>query len=215
VTRVLQAGLLGLENFAGKTFYKLERCRVTWGFRILDIDPLPFTEMPVCTRLDIEDTEVLATFKLPLLCELGVTFDYLESNLTWEEEITVNVNLSGLRLLHIHGWHLFVNLIQILRSVPVLDTLIVGNGAKLDVDFFRALVPNKTSRWRESCGVTQFPTVLCPILNRLQVEGIDPTKKSGLMHVLRGVVRLRAVAGSPLQGLTLWHLTLSLQAGLN
>jgi hypothetical protein len=158
-----------------------------------------FTEMPVCTRMDVRDLSLLATFKLPLVCKLSVTFDHPESNLIWEKDITVNANLSGLRLLHVHDWHHEVNLIQILASVPVLESLIVGNGAKLDVDFFRALVPNRTSGPN---GVTQIPIVLCPMLKSLQVEGVDPTEQSEMMHVLREVVMFRAVAGSPLKWFT-------------
>jgi hypothetical protein len=199
VIRVLKAEGIHPSYFAGQTLHKLERCRVHLDWRSCDLSEGLFTEMPVCTRLDVRDLSLLATFKLPLVCELGVAFDHPESNLIWEEDIAVNANLSGLSLLHVHDWHDEVDLIQILASVPVLESLIVGNGAKLNVHFFRALVPNRTSGPN---GLTQIPTVLCPMLKSLQVEGVDPTEQSEMMHVLRVVVMLRAVEGSPLKWFT-------------
>jgi hypothetical protein len=158
--------------------------------------------MPVCTSLDIEDIDFLATLKLPLICELSVPFSDPESILKWEEDIAVNANLSGLRLLHVCELVFGINLIQILRSVPVLDTLIVENGAGLDADFFKALVPHQTSGPRESHDATQIPPVLCPMLRSLRVEQDDPTWCPKLMHVLREVVTSRAVVGSPLKTFT-------------
>jgi hypothetical protein len=200
VIRVLEAEAIHPSYLAGQTFHKLERCRVGVGVRYLS-EGL-FTEMPVCTRLDVKNISLLATFKLPLICELDVAFDHPESHLIWDKDITVNANLSGLRLLHVHDLHREVDLIQILGSVPVLESLIVGDGANLDVDFFRALVPDQTSGSRQPNGVTQVPTVVCPILESLQVEWVDPTEQSELVHVLRQLVMLRAVAGSPLKRLT-------------
>jgi hypothetical protein len=209
VIRVPEADGIHPSYLAGHTLHKLERCQVHLDWRSCDLSEDMFTEMPVCTRLDVRDLSLLATFKLPLVCELGVAFDHPESNLIWEKDIAVNANLSGLRVLHVHDWNHEVDLIQILASVPVLDTLIVGNQARLDVDFFRALIPNQTSGLRELNGVTQVPTVLCPMLEELCVEGIDPTEQSEMMHVLRVVVMFCAVAGSPLK----WFTFVVLQPG--
>jgi hypothetical protein len=202
VIRVLEAKEIHPSYLAGQTFHKLERCRLGLDNQSFHLNESLFTEMPVCTRLDIRDLSWLATFKLPLISELGVSFNNPASNLIWEKDIAVNANLSKLRLLHVHGWHRKVDLIQILRFVPILDTLLVGNGAMLDVDFFRALVPNQTSGTRESNSVTQIPTVLCPMLQTLQIEELDPTERSELMDVLREAGTLRAVVGSPLKRFT-------------
>jgi hypothetical protein len=205
VLRVLEAEATHPSYLAGQTFSKLERCRVGLQTISPTLSSGVFTEMPICTRLDMRDLSLLATFKLPLVSELGVALDHPESNLIWEQDIAVNANLSGLRLLHVHNWCHEVDLIQILRSVLGLESLIVGNGENLDVDFFRALVPNQASAPSESNGLTQVPTVLCPMLESLQVEGTDPTEELQLMHIIEEVVMLRAVAGSPLKTFTFFE----------
>jgi hypothetical protein len=202
VIRVLEAAAIHSSYLAGQTFTKLERCRVRLDATSPSLSDCLFTEMPVCTRLDVRDLSLLATFKIPLVCELGVAFGNPESNLIWDRGIAVNTNLSRLRLLHVHYWDDEVDLIQVLRSVPVLVTLILGNGDDLNVDFFKAFIPNQTSGPRQSNSGTQTPTVLCPMLESLWVEGIDPTEQSELMRVLREVAMSRAVVGSPLKGFT-------------
>jgi hypothetical protein len=125
------------------------------------------TQMPVCTRLDVDDLTLLATFKLPQICELGVSFDHPEFNMIWEKHIAVNANLSGLELLHVYGWYQQADLIQALRCLPVLKSLILGNGSDLDADFFGEFVPmhpNVTAVWMQSHDEGQMSAILCPML---------------------------------------------------
>jgi hypothetical protein len=56
--------------------------------------------MPVCTRVDIDDPYLLATFKLPQIYELALDFSDPDCSTIWEKHIAVNANLSGLNLLH-------------------------------------------------------------------------------------------------------------------
>jgi hypothetical protein len=56
--------------------------------------------MPVCTRVDLDDPNLLATFRLPQIHELGLDFSDTRCSKTWEKQIAVNANLSGLTLLH-------------------------------------------------------------------------------------------------------------------
>ena len=138
--RVLEAYNIHQSFFTGQTFHMLERCKISSsqeGHSL--ILGLP-TEMPVCTRLDAEDLTLLATLKLPQICELGLSFDHPESNLIWGKDISVNANLSGLELLHVHHWGVSTDPIQVLGFLPVLEKLIVGNGRDLDVSFFRAFI---------------------------------------------------------------------------
>ena len=63
---VLEAYNIHQSFLAGQTFHKLERCRI-WSYigcqTFLNLEPP--TEMPVCTRVDVEDLTLLATLKLP------------------------------------------------------------------------------------------------------------------------------------------------------
>jgi hypothetical protein len=202
VIRVLEAEAIHPSYLTGQTFPELERCRVGLYTISPNLTEGLFTEMPVCTRLDVKKIRLLTAFKLPLVCELAVAFDDPESNLIWEKDITVNANLSGLRCLYVLYMDCEVELIKILGSVPVLESLDIKYGGYLNVNVFRALVPNQTSGLRESCGVTQIPTVLCPMLESVQVTGLFPTWKPELMHVLEEVVTLHAAVGSPLKTFT-------------
>ena len=100
--RVLEARNIRHSFLAGQTFHRLEKCRVA----LHGDGPKPsmdqVTQMPVCTRLDVDDLTLLATLKLPQICELGVSFNHPNPNLIWGKHIAVNANLSGLRLLHVH-----------------------------------------------------------------------------------------------------------------
>jgi hypothetical protein len=174
VIKVLEAEAIHPLYLAGQTFPKLERCRVGLDTPSPNLTEGLLAEMPVCTRLDVKNIRLLATFKLPLVCELAVGFDDPESNLIWEKDITVNANLLGLRHLYVGYMNPEVELIKILGLVPALESLDVKYGGDLNVDFFRALVPNQTSGPRESCGVTQIPTVLCPMLESVWVTGLSP-----------------------------------------
>jgi hypothetical protein len=77
---------------AGHTFHRLDRCRVV---NPSGASPSPFTEtkMPVCTRVDVDDPGLLATFKLPQIYELALNFSSPDCSTIWEKHIAVNVNL--------------------------------------------------------------------------------------------------------------------------
>ena len=70
------------EFLFGRTFPKLERCRVDSWELIKNIGPPGETKMPVCTRVDISDTFLLATFELPQIRELAVHSDF--GHIGWE-----------------------------------------------------------------------------------------------------------------------------------
>jgi len=171
------------------------------------------TQMPVCTRLDVDDLTLLATFQIPQICELGASFDHPEFYMIWEMSIAVNVNLSGLELLHVHGWYQQADLIQALRCLPALKSLIIGNGSDLDADCFGEFVPkplNETAAFMQSHNGGQVSAVLCPMLRSLLIEECDLTQRRELMPVFnfRRVVTLRAVWGSPLEEFTLFDFEL-------
>ena len=204
--RVFEAQSIHPSFLAGQTFHKLERCRMFSNGE----DPKPsqdqVTQMPVCTRLDVEDLALLATLKLPQICELGASFDHPEFNMIWETHIAVNVNLSGLELLHVHGWHQQADLIQGLRCLPVLKSLILANGSDLAADFFGEFVPmhtNETAALMQSDNESQIIAILSPMLKSLLIEGCDLTQRPELIPILKQVVTLRAVCGSPLKRFTL------------
>ena len=204
--RVLEAGQIPPSFLAGRTFHKLERCRMS----LYGEGPKPsrdqITQMPVCTRLDVEDVTLLATLKLPQICELGVSFDHPEFKMIWDTHIAVNANLSGLELLHVHGWCQQVDLIQVLRCLPVLKSLILAKGSDLAADFFGEFVPvhtNETAALMQSGNEGQMPVILSPMLKSLLIEECDLTKRPELIPILKQVVALRAVCGSPLKRFTL------------
>jgi hypothetical protein len=216
---VLAVSSAPLSFLAGQTFHKLESyqekrsdCRDNPG-------QLPLTEMPVCTRL-VASLSRLATLKLPQICELVVFFDHKEPDYLWEKHIAVNANLSGLKLLALcagnHNWSpitditKFTDIAKILGALPALETLVLGS-QYLDVpyiNFFEAFIPMNTqgiSGLNElNCGV-QTPGVLCPRLESLQIEGIGLTRQPALIRVLKDIVTLRAIIGSPLKSFTFYH----------
>ena len=204
--RVLEAGNIHHSFFAGQTFHRLERCRMTlYGEGPeLSLSKDQVTQMPVCTRLDVDDLTLLATLKLPQICELGVSFYHPEFNMIWEKQIVVNANLSGLELLHVYGWYQQADLIQVLRCLPVLRSLVIGNGSGLHAGFFREFVPMHQN-WLSTLEMTHYEdqiSLLCPMLRSLLIEGFDPTEQQELTPVLKEVVILRAVCGHPLERLT-------------
>jgi len=209
--RVLEVKNVHPSFLAGQTFHKLERCRTS----LCGDDPKPsqglVTQMPVCTRLDADDLAVLATFKLPKITELSISLDHPEFNVIWGKHIAVNANLSGLKLLHVYGWSQWVDLIQALRCLPVLKSLILGDGPDLDANFFGEFVrmdPNGTSGSKQSNDVGQISGILCPMLKSILIEEFGPTKPLEPMPVLEEVVTLRAMAGHPLESFALSHLKL-------
>ena len=180
---------------AGHTFHRLERCRVMGSLRRYYFPGQKLvTKMPVCTRLDVDDPALLATFKLPQICELGLDFSVSECGIIWETQILVNSNLSGLKLLHMRGAPIGRDLVQILQPLPLLETLIISS--QVNVDTFRAL--NK-SHWE-----ARTFTIPCPMLQWLQIENTDPSESPELTAVLKKVVTLRKVWRSPLKSFTFY-----------
>jgi len=205
--RVFEAKGIHPSFLAGQTFHKLERCRVYLWVESPELSLGQITQMPVCTRLDVDDLTLLATFKLPRIRQLGVSLRHPEFNMIWAVNIVVNPNLSGLELLHVHGWHQWADLVQVLRWLPVLETLILGSGPILDAHFFGEFVQmdlNETSALVQSRYVGRA-AFLCPMLTSLRIEGIDPTERRELIPVLEEVVIIRLVGGSPLKTVTLCY----------
>ena len=208
--RVLEARNIRPSFLSGQTFHKLERCRIALRAEGPKLSHGQVTQMPVCTRLDVGDLTLLATFNLPQVCELGVSFDHPESIRIWEKHIAVSANLSGLELLHVRGWHQQADLIQALRCLRVLKHLIIGHGSDLYAGFFREFVPMHQN-WLSVLVSSHYEghiSLLCPTLRNLLIEGFDPTEQRELMPVLREVVILRAVCGSPLEMFTFYDFAL-------
>ena len=204
--RVLVMKCDDLSFLAGHTFHKLERCRLL-NVRRLKHSPsrrmLTETGMPVCTRVDIDDPWVLATFKLPQIRELALEFSDRNCSVIWEKHIAVNANLSGLNLLHMKYWPDDGDLIPILRSLPLLETLIITT--RFGVESFRAFLPMDTpgtSGLKHTSGEGKKLDVLCPRLRHLQMESeflwVDPD----LVPFAKDIITLRAKCGSPLKVFT-------------
>ena len=72
--RVLVVVYANPSFLAGHTFHKLERCRLEKLPNSFSDSPSSFTEteMPVCTRIDVDNPYLLATFKLPQIRELAI-----------------------------------------------------------------------------------------------------------------------------------------------
>ena len=193
--RVLMVEDINPSFLAGHTFHGLERCSVMGSSKIHCIESQKLlTEMPVCTRIDIGDPALLAMFKLPQLRELGLDFSLPESTMIWIKHISLNSNLSGLKLLHIWGKGISGDLTQVFESLPLLETLIISS--QVDVNTFRAL--NKL-HWEGPISA-----ILCPMLKWLKIEGTDPSGNPELTDFLKEVVNLRAECGSGLKSFTFY-----------
>ena len=213
--KVLDVWSIQSSFLAGQTFHKLERYREL-DHRIESNTGL-LTEMPVCTRLVVELSR-LAYLRLPQICELGVFIYGEEPNSVWEKHIKVNSNLSGLKLLHFYAPFFEIeettrtDLIQILRSLPALETLIIDDGYiylpdSPPMDFFKAFVrtrAHETAGLHQSSGEGQTSGVLCPKLESLQIQGISLTEQPELMPVLKEIVSLRTTLLSPLKSFTFY-----------
>ena len=201
--RVLEVGKIHYSFLAGRTFHMLERCRMSLDGEGPKLSEDWVTQMPVCTRLDVDNLTLLATLKLPQIRELGTSFIHPEFNMIWEKHIAVNTNLSGLELLHVCGWYQQVDLIQALRCLPVLEVLILANGSDLGAAFFGEFVPmhpNETAGLVQSHHEGQVSEILCPMLRSLLIEECGATERvEELIPVLKQVVTLRSVCGSPLE----------------
>jgi len=205
--RVFTAENIHPSFLAGQTFHKLERGKLSLRGKGPNLSQGRVTHMPICTKLDVDDLTLLATFKLPQIRELGASFDHPEFKMIWETCIAVNVNLSGLELLHVHGSYQQADLIQVLRCLPVLKSLIIGNGSDLGADFFGEFVrtpPNGTAAMMQSPNEGHVSGFLCPMLRSLLIEECDLTQRPELIPVFREVVVVRAWCGFPLERFTLF-----------
>ena len=72
------------------------------------------------------------------------------------------------------------------------------------VTFFEAFIPMNAQGTSEPIWEGQIPEVLCPRLESLQIEGINLTGEPELMPVLKNIVTLRAIIGSPLKSFTFY-----------
>jgi hypothetical protein len=212
--KVLHVGSIPSSFFAGQTFHKLERFE---GQKIDDghnPEQGLMTEMPVCIKLVVQLSR-LATLKLPRISELGVCIDDEEANYIWESRIMVNANLSGLKLLHLwtyygHPERHVIDVIKVLRSLPALGILVIDTKYLVDqyVNFFEAFVPMGapgTSGLNQSSWEGEISGLLCPRLESLQIEGITLIKHPELMPVLKDIVTLHAIIGSPLNSITFYE----------
>ena len=230
--KVLHVLHIDLPILAGQTFHKLERYED--DSRSFEINTWQLAELPVCTRL-VVGLFTLASMKLPQILELSVLVyhdetdfdepDPEEPNSVWERHVAVNSNLSGLKLLHFSDPRFeeipYTDLIQILRSVPALETLIIDERyiENRYMDFFEAFVPvraRETTGLYRSSGEGQMSGVLCPKLESLQIQEFifterprllteQPellTEQSELIPILQDIVTLRTTIGSPLKSFT-------------
>ena len=102
-------------------------------------------------------------------------------------------------------------MIRALRCLPVLKSLILAYGTDLDSAFFEGFLPmgpNGTSVVRQSSDEGQKSVILCPMLRSFLIEEFDSTEQLELIPVLKDVVTLRAVGGSPLTTFTLFDFVL-------
>jgi len=208
--KVLTVWASHLSLLASQTFHKLERYHEESALDVDEAKQDQLTEMPVCTRL-VTSLSRLATLKLPQVRELEVRFGYMEKPDLWEKHVAVNARLSGLKLLNLSivdsRASPLIDIPKILEPLLDLETLVL-NGVHLvdpDVTCLKAFVPMNAEGTSELIWEGQIPKVLCPRLESLQIEGISPTVQPELMPVLKNIVTLRAILGSPLKSFTFGH----------
>ncbi len=196
---------------AGHTFHKLERFKLMKGGRLKHTTPsermLTGTEtgMPACTIVDMDDPWVFATFKLPRIHELALDFSDRTCGVVWEKRLAVNANLSGLIVLHMKNWLDGGILTPILRSVPLLQTLIITSWGVDSLSAFLPMDANGTPELKRTSCEGKALTLLCPRLQSLQIEIRDPWVQLEQMPILRDIVTLRAECGSPLKVFNFSH----------
>jgi len=208
--KVLIVHVSRLSPLASQTFHKLERYQEKSASDVDEPRQDRLTEMPVCTRL-VTSLSRLATLKLPQVLELEVRVDNEEEpDYLWEKYVAVNTRLSGLKLLSLsttlRGTSYFNDIPKILGSLPALETLVLHKKHLVYpyVTFFEAFVPMNAQGTSEPIWEGQIPKVLCPRLESLQIKGIRPTVQPELMPVLKNIVTLRAIIGSPLKSFTFY-----------
>jgi len=206
---IVRASLLS--PLASQTFHKLERYQEDYAHGVDEPRQDRLTEMPVCTRL-VTSLSRLATLKLPQVRELEVlVHNEEEPDYLWEKYVAVNTQLSGLKLLSLsrteYGPSCFNDIPKILGSLPALETLVLYREHLVEpyVTFFEAFIPMNAQGTSEPIWEGQIPDVLCPRLESLQIEYISPTDQPELMPVLKSIVTLRAIIGSPLKSFTFYH----------
>jgi len=191
--KVLVVRTSRLSPLASQTFHKLERYQEDHGLGTGEPRQDRLTEIPVCTRL-VTSLSKLATLKLPQVCELEVRFGYMEKHDLWEKHVAVNARLSGLKLLNLsivdNRALPFIDITKILEPLLALETLVLHNRKPYGIHL-EAFI--------------RIPEVLCPRLESLQIEGIRPTDQPGMMPILKSIVTLRAIIGSPLKSFTYGH----------
>ena len=113
-------------------------------------------------------------------------------------------------IIGIHLFHMHKSPVSKLKQAA-LETLVIDVGYLDDpyVDSFEAFIPRNaqgTSGLHQSSWEGQVSGVLCPRLESLQIEGIPLTwltdEEPELMAVLKDIVSLRAINGSPLKSFT-------------
>ena len=195
--RVLVIKCGDISFLLGHTFHKLERCRLLKGSQLkhsLIQGTLIKTGMPVCTRVDLDDPWALVVFKLPRIHELAVDFSDRSRSVIGEKHITAHANLWGLNLLHMKDWPIDGDLIPILRSLPLLETLIITTLSY--TNSFRAFLPmdaNRISGLKQTSGEGKALDVLCPRLRHLQLE--FGKEELGMMYLAKDIITRRAECG--------------------
>ena len=203
--RVLVTKCDDISFLLGHIFHKLEKCRLLKGSQ-LQHSPiqgrLAKIGMPVCTRVDIDDLGALVAFKLPQIHELAVDFSDQNHSGIGEKHITVHANLWGLNLLHMKDWPTDGDLVPILRSFPLLETLIITTLSY--TDSFRAFLPmdaNWISGLKQESGEGKAVDVLCPKLRHLQLE--FSKEQRHLMYLTKDIITLHAECGYHLKIFTI------------
>ena len=208
--KVLTVRACHLSPLASQTFHRLERYQEGY---VNDVDKPrqdSLTEMPVCTRL-VTSLSRLVALKLPQVRELVVLADFVEDpDYLWEKHVAVNAELSGLKLLRLSvtngGSSRFVDISKILGLLPALETLVLHFMRLADpyVTFFEVFIPMNAQGTSELIWEGQIPKVLCPRLESLQIEGVALTVQPKLTPILKDIVTLRAILGSPLKSFTVY-----------
>jgi len=208
--KVLVVGRSRLSPLASQTFYRLERYREEDAHDMDNPRQDRLTEMPLCTRL-VTRLSRLATLKLPQVCELEVLVgDEKEPDYLWEKHVAVNTKLSGLKgLVLSQSWAAhssFNDITKILGSLQALETLVLDSVhlVRPYVTFFETFLPMNAQGTSERIWEGQIPGVLCPRLESLQIEDIDPTVQPELVPALKNIITLRAIHGSPLKSFTFY-----------
>jgi len=207
--KVLAVGRSQSSPLASHTFHRLERYQEDGACDVVQPRQDRLTEMPLCTRL-VTRLSRLATLKLPQVRELKVFADEEEPDYLWEKHIAVNARLSGLKILLLSGsWYgksSFQDTPKILGSLQALEILVLHSVHLVDpfVTSFEAFLPMNAQGTPELIWEGQILKVLCPRLESLQIEDITPTVEPGLMPVLKNIVTLRAIHGSPLKSFSFY-----------